>query len=200
MMKIKKKERSDRSKMIRTFIAVEIPEDLKQALQRLQGEFGRSRDRVTWVKPAGMHITLKFLGDIEEQRIPELGEKIRESCAGRSCFPVRLSGTGVFPGMKRPRVLWVGIVEGAEELRAIFQNLDPRLSEIGFSEEKRPFRPHITLGRIKEIRDPKGFKTQMEMHREVVIGSMTAHAVHLVESRLRPEGAVYRSRLAVSFE
>ncbi len=192
------KQHADHPNKIRAFIAVEIPEDLKIALQKIQDIFKGAGDRITWVKPAGLHITLQFLGDIEVQSIPDIGGEIEQACTVQSPFDIRLAGTGSFPDMKRPRILWAGIREGAEEIKEIYKDLEPRLSGIGFTQEKRLFRPHITLGRIKYIKDPGRFKSLIKQNSDVQIGSMTADAVHLIESRLRPDGAAYSSRLVVS--
>jgi 2'-5' RNA ligase len=192
------KQHPDRSNKIRAFIAVKIPEDLKIALQKIQEIFKDSGDRIRWVKPSGMHITLKFLGDIEVQNIPDIGREIEQACTGSSHFEIRLAGTGSFPDMKRPRILWAGIQEGAEEIKKIYKDLEPGLSRIGFIQERRPFRPHITLGRIKHIKDRERFKSRIMQNSEIQIGTMTADAVHLIESRLRPDGAVYSSQLVVS--
>lgn len=187
-------------KKIRAFIAVEIPDDLKQALAGVQRAFQGTRNRISWVRPAGMHITLKFLGDIEERKIPEIGREMEQVASGRGLIPVEFFGTGVFPDLNRPRVLWAGIRQGADPLGGIFEELDPRLAGIGFSGEPRPFRPHLTLGRIKQLRDRQGLATRVEENRDREIGSMTADSLHLMESRLRPEGALYTSRLTVPLE
>ncbi|OIP61416.1 MAG: RNA 2',3'-cyclic phosphodiesterase [Nitrospirae bacterium CG_4_9_14_3_um_filter_53_35] len=184
------------SETIRAFIAVEIPEELKQGLVRLQQAFQSRGDRVTWVRPQGMHITLKFLGEIGEESISEIGEEIKGVCAEVPRFHAGISGTGVFPNEKQPRTLWVGIKDGAEPLKQIARDLEARLARIGFVPERRPFSAHITIGRIKEIRDRRRFAAQIAKHKESEIGSMTAEAVHLFESRLRPDGAVYIERFS----
>lgn len=182
---------------IRAFIAVEIPDHCKEAMQRIQDGFRSTRGRVSWVRPEGMHITLKFLGDIEERRIPEIEGEIREVCAGRPAFPVCLRGTGVFPDLRRPRVLWIGMREGADELKELFADLDLRLARMGFAREDRAFHPHVTLGRIKLIQNLQGFSALVEKNREAEAGSMTADSVCLIQSELHPEGAVYTPRLSV---
>ncbi len=186
--------RPERAKMIRAFISVEIPDEIKGALQDIQQAFRESRDRITWVRPQGMHITLKFLGDIEEGSIPEIGARMQKAGDNIEPFVIHLLGAGVFPGMKKPRVLWAGIREGAEDLKKIQEDLDSRLEDLGFPISIRPFSPHITIGRIKDIRDPRWFAAQMEKHGDTEIGSMRAESIHLFESRLRPDGAVYTER------
>ena len=195
-MTVKNEEDEVGSKTIRVFISVEIPDEIKGALQEIQQVFRESGDRVTWVRPQGMHITLKFLGDIEEGSIPGIGARMQKAVDGIEPFVIHLVGTGVFPGTKKPRVLWAGIREGAEDLKKIQEDLDPLLSEIGFPMEARPFSPHITMGRIKEIRDPKRFKAWIERHREAEIGSMRAASIHLFQSQLRPDGAFYTEKFA----
>lgn len=195
-MKPETEARPDQAKLIRAFISVEIPDEIKGALQGIQQAFRESGDRVTWVRPQGMHITLKFLGDIEEESIPGIGAWMQKAVDGIEPFVIHLVGTGVFPGMKKPRVLWAGIREGAEDLKKIQEDLDSRLSEIGFPREARPFRPHMTMGRIKEIHDPKRLKARIERYREAEIGSMRAASIHLFQSQLRPDGAFYTEKYA----
>jgi 2'-5' RNA ligase len=196
-MAARPQRKPERPAKIRAFIAVELPDALKAALGEVQEAFRTARGRMKWVRPAGMHLTLKFLGDVEEGLVPEIGRRIEMACDGRKAFPVHFYGTGVFPDLRRPRVLWIGVKEGAEALIETATALDPLLREIGFPEETRPFRPHLTLARIKEIGDRQGFKALVAQHREIDAGTMTANGVHLVESRLRPDGAVYKTRLTV---
>jgi 2'-5' RNA ligase len=178
---------------IRAFIALEVTAPLKELLQGWQKAFRRGGDRVGWVQPAGMHLTLKFLGDVEDGMVPKIAEQIQRACLHRAPFSVTLQGAGVFPGVKRPRVLWVGIGEGREQVKEIFQDLDPLLGEIGFPRETRPFHPHVTLGRIKGLEDRAGFAARVVERRETEVGTMRVEAVHLIESRLRPQGAEYQT-------
>ncbi len=140
-----------------------------------------------------MHLTLKFLGEIEEAMIPAIGEGISRACAKQGTFLLHLTGIGLFPGWKRPRVLWAGVEKGEEELRELFRRLDPLLEKIGFPQEKREFHPHITLGRIKSFRDQRRFMAHAAEYRGVDVGTMTVDSLHLIESRLRPDGAEYRT-------
>jgi len=147
-----------------------------------------------------MHLTLKFLGEIEETMIPPISEAISRTCAGREPFMLHLAGVGVFPGAKCPRILWAGVAQGEEQLRSIFSRLDPLLERIGFPQEKRVFHPHVTLGRIKALHDRRRFVAHAAENREVDVGSMMVEAVHLTESRLRSEGAEYRIRFTSSLK
>ncbi len=181
----------------RAFIAVALPDSLKESLREVQERFKKVGGKVGWVRPAGMHVTLKFLGDVEEGMIPEIGGCMGRALGGRKAFTIGFSGAGVFPDLRRPRVLWVAAQEGAEELGEMAAALDPLLSEIGFDREKRPFRPHMTLGRIKVLGDRERLAALIAEHRETDVGRMTANAVRLVESRLRPDGAIYTTRFSV---
>jgi len=185
-------------KRLRAFIAVELSDPIKASLGRIQDSFRRLGDRVGWVKPAGMHLTLKFLGEIEEKMVSPVGKEMAGACADRRPFPLHLAGTGLFPGSRNPRVLWVGIREGAEEVRSLFRRLDPLLEEIGFPREERDFHPHITLGRIKSFRDRRRFMAHAAEKRKVEVGTMTVESIHLIESCLHPDGAEYRVRLTAS--
>ena len=187
----------EQSPKFRAFIAVVLPDPLKEALREMQGRFSKIGGKVGWVRPAGMHVTLKFLGDVEEAMVPEIGGCMDRAFGGRKAFAVGIRGAGVFPDLRRPRVLWAGVHEGADELKEMAASLDPLLEEIGFPREKRPFRPHMTLGRIKVPADRERLAALIDEHRETEVGTMTVDGVHLVESRLRPDGAVYKTRFSV---
>lgn len=166
----------------------------------MQDFFRSKEDRIGWVKPAGMHLTLKFLGEIDEEMIPLIGERISFACAEQGPFPLHLTGIGVFPGFNRPRVLWVGVGEGTKKLREIFDSLDPLLGEIGFSTGEKEFHSHVTLGRIKRLHNRRDLVKRIREQQGIEVGQMEVEAVRLVESRLRPVGADYRDRFVVSLE
>ncbi len=182
---------------IRAFIALDVPAGLKAALGSVQGAFRNSRDRVSWTRAAGMHITLKFLGETDEALIPAVGQCMRRACGAAEPFALQLTGIGVFPDVRRPRVLWVGVGEGAAALSALGLALDAQLAELGFSQEKRPYHGHVTLGRIKSLGDRQRFAARVTEHRALELGHMPADALHLIESRLHPAGAQYTTRLTV---
>ncbi len=182
---------------IRAFIALDIPAELKTVLVTVQDTFQDARNRISWTRAAGMHITLKFLGQTEEALIPQIGECMRKACSAATPFVLRLAGTGVFPDLRRPRVLWVGIQEGAEALGALVRALDPQLAEWGFPRGKRAYHGHVTLGRIKTLGDRQRFADRVTEQQNREVGPMRADALHLIESRLHPAGAHYTTRLSV---
>jgi 2'-5' RNA ligase len=177
-------------KMIRSFIAVDIPEAVRDKLDGLLFKLKNSQADVKWVKSKSIHITLKFLGDVEEARLPQIKEIMENAVKNVQPFTVSIEGTGAFPDDRRPRVLWVGVQKGFETLIRLAADLDSQLAALGFELEKRPYSPHLTLGRV---RSPKQIDTVIDM-----MHSMTFHAgdflnedILLMRSDLRPDGAVY---------
>jgi 2'-5' RNA ligase len=188
------------SETIRSFIAVELPDDVLSAVSRVQGQLNSYGFRTKWVRPANIHVTLKFLGDIDSGTIDVIANAMVSAAEG--CAPISLSakGIGVFPNTKRPRVLWVGLTGEVNLLIDLQRKLDDRLSDIGFAKEHRAFKGHLTLGRFKArvnsseitraLTEFEDFETQSFMARELI----------LFKSELRPSGAVYSKLEVISLE
>ena len=176
--------------MIRSFIAVDIPGDVRDKLDSLIDKLKNSQADVKWVKPKSIHITLKFLGNVEEARLPKIKEIVENVAKNIQPFTVSIEGTGTFPNDRRPRVLWVGIRKGSETLTRLAEELDSRLSVLGFEREKRSYSPHLTLGRV---RSSKNIDTLMDMMHSMPFqaGDFLNEAILLMKSDLRPDGAVY---------
>jgi 2'-5' RNA ligase len=156
---------------------------LQKALRRHHGD-------VKWVRPESIHITLKFLGDVEEESVEEIEGVLHKSVQGFSPFSIELSDTGVFPHVHRPRVLWVGIKKGAQELGGLARKVDASLQELGFEPEKRHFSAHITLGRV---RSPHGMDTTIKemISTDFRTKSFHVESIEFMKSDLKPTGAVY---------
>jgi 2'-5' RNA ligase len=137
---------------LRTFIAVETPPPLREAAGQLAALLQASGADVKWVEPENLHLTLKFLGDVAAERIPEVCKAVGRALEGQEPCEVEVRGAGAFPRPQRPRTLWLGISEGHEPLRRIFTALERELAKRGFPKEHRPFEPHLTLGRVREGR------------------------------------------------
>lgn len=137
-----------------------------------------------------LHLTLKFLGDTEEGLVPEIVAAMREATAEVRPFEIRIRGTGAFPSLGRMNVIWVG-VEGAEPLARIAEALEGSLEALGFPRERRAWKAHATLARVKGHRDLDRVRRVLEAHRDDAFGTTVADAVHLKKSVLRPEGAEY---------
>ena len=177
-------------KMIRSFIAVDIPEAVRDMLDGLLGKLRNSQADVKWVKSKSIHITLKFLGDVEEARLPQIKEIMGNVVKNIQPFTISIEGMGAFPNDRRPHVLWVGVQKGSETLIRMAADLDSQLAALGFEREKRSYSPHLTLGRI---RSPKKIDAVIDMMHSMTfhVGDFLNEDILLMKSDLRPEGAVY---------
>ncbi len=179
------------SKPIRTFVAFKLPANIISAIRQVQDEIAAYRFKAKWVHPAKIHLTLKFLGDARADSIGKIGEAIQRSTKGCSPIELRAKGIGVFPGISRARVVWVGIKGETDLLRKLQEALQNELSQIGFAREKRSFKGHLTLGRLKKRPDPKALLKAIEDVGGFESEPFTADRVILFKSDLKPEGAVY---------
>ncbi len=175
--------------MIRSFLAVQLPPVVVQYLERVSAQLQGLGLHGRFVRPESVHLTLKFLGDIEKSRVEQLAEQVEQCCSGFESFELKAGGVGVFPHLKRPRVVWVGLGT-SRELSQLQRCIDSRLDREGFPSDKRPFHPHLTLLRLKSQRNvPEltrfiSLAPQEEMKFQV-------EEVHLWRSLLRPDGARY---------
>jgi len=192
---------SHNPEQIRSFIAIELPEEAKEGLARLRKELERDEHKfVKWVDPGGIHLTLKFLGNIPSKRVTEITEAIKEAAQGISPFHLEISGLGAFPSIRQARVLWVGIGGEVDKLSRLQKNIDSALAALGFAKEERPFVPHLTLARIREGASPPERRSFGEL-----VGSTTfedkyhveVEAIRLMRSQLTPAGAIYTCLSAV---
>ena len=182
---------------IRSFVAVELPEAVKAALTRLQEEVKAGGGGVKWVEPRGIHLTLKFLGSVEEAKVPPLVQALTRACEGFGPFEVALSGLGVFPSPSRPRVAWVGLSGGVETLLQLQEGVEKVLSPFGFPQEERSFTPHLTIARLREGVAPDEARAfgQAFLKASPESVSFKVEGISLMKSQLTPSGAIY-TRLA----
>jgi len=186
---------------IRSFVAIELEEDVKRALGELQQTLRDSgtEGQVRWVKPDGMHLTLKFLGNVPADRIKELTLAVTRGCQGVRQFRIGFQGLGCFPSLSRPNVIWVGVEGETEELAALQTGIEEHLSVLGYPPEKRRYAPHLTLGRVGRDVAPsqqRRLGSLVEALTVGVLGEMPVPEVSLMRSDLSPSGARY-SQLAV---
>jgi 2'-5' RNA ligase len=179
------------SKTIRTFIAIEIPKTVISKIRELQDVIKAYGFKIRWVRAENIHLTLKFLGDIEEIKINEIAKAVSKAVEKYSPISLKAKGIGVFPGIKRPRVLWVGLSGQLEALVKLQQTLDENLIALGFSREERPFKGHLTMGRIKDKIDVKKLGDALMAFRRFESETFTADQIILYKSELTPSGAVY---------
>lgn len=188
------------SEEIRAFIAIELPDEVRKGLARLRDELERDEHRfVKWVAPDGIHLTLKFLGNIPSKRVTEITEAMQEAAHGISPFHLQISGTGVFPGLKQVRVFWVGVGGEVDRLSKLQEHIDSALSSMGFAKEERHFVPHLTLARIRQDASPSQRRSFGELAGSAIFEdeyAIAVEAVNLMRSQLTPAGAIY-TRLSV---
>lgn len=181
--------------LIRTFIAVELPADVRAALSALIDRMAvRWPERgVRWVKGDNMHLTLRFLGDTDEALVPDLNAGLDGIAKGAAPFELRLDGAGCFPNARRPRVIWVGLGDPGDRLLPLQEQVERLARACGWEREKRAFSPHLTLGRVRErTRSPEG-----DWLAAPEPLAFRIEAMQLIESQLKPTGAEYAALHAV---
>ena len=175
---------------MRSFIAIPISRQVRIRLVQLAEEIGNSGVRGRPVRSDAVHLTLKFLGEIKAQQVPEILTALEQTARQCQAFRIRAQSLGVFPSRKRPRVLWAGLIP-ENPIVGLQKKLEQSLEEIGVSPENRPFHPHLTLLRIREIQDRQSFNCQIERNSEVSFGVVEVREIVLFESLLKPSGAEY---------
>lgn len=175
---------------LRSFIAIELPEAVRTALSEFQRELQKCGADVRWVKPQGIHLTLKFLGEISEKDAHRITGAIEGTVKHYSCFNLRIRGAGVFPNRKSPRVLWTGAEESAT-LQGLQREIEDAMSALGFEKEDRRFSPHLTLGRFRSTFGKEPLMEQLELNKDRDLGYINVEAVSFMKSELGPSGAKY---------
>jgi 2'-5' RNA ligase len=194
-------EVSHNPEQIRSFIAIELPEEAKEGLARLKKELERDEHKfVKWVDPGGIHLTLKFLGNIPSKRVTEITEAIEKAALVISPFHLEISGLGAFPSLRQARVFWVGIGGEVDKLSRLQQNIDSALAALGFAKEERPFMPHLTLARIRQGASPLERRSFGELVGSTIFEDkyhVKVETLSLMRSQLTPAGAIYTCLSAV---
>ena len=178
--------------VIRTFIAIRLPGEIERALGKLAAGLRPAWPErgVRWVKAENIHLTLRFLGDKEEERVGGIGEGLAAVAGEHEAFELALEGSGCFPNGRRPRVIWTGVADDAGRLVALQSDIEGLVRELGWEAETRDYRPHLTLGRVRQgVKPPQGHWCGDPPAMTFAVG-----AVELIESELQPGGAEYRTR------
>jgi RNA 2',3'-cyclic 3'-phosphodiesterase len=176
---------------LRVFIAVFPPNEVVDGLAALVERVRRPGDGISWVKPANLHYTLRFLGELEERRAEAACRAAAQAVIGLAPFAAALGAPGAFPDFRRPRVLWIGLDAGREPLELLARSLDEALRREGFGPPDKPFRAHLTLGRVREPGGGGG-GVAGGLSGERAPGRFTVAALTVVHSTLDPRGSVYR--------
>jgi 2'-5' RNA ligase len=172
-----------------------LPDELRQRLATATERLRPHAADVTWVTPANLHVTLKFLGQVAESRVAVLTDALRAAVAGQRAFDVAVRGLGAFPSPTRPRVLWAGLEDATGGLTALGERVDACCGGLGFPRETRAFAAHVTLGRVREPRRQPALGEALA--RPADFGRLRVECVSLMRSELSPRGARY-SELAAA--
>lgn len=187
---------------IRSFIAIDLPESLLDLVQRIQKDFRKMGFSFRWVKPEQVHITLKFMEDLASDDHRAIQEALTETAAQSAPFALTLQGCGVFPNLRAPRVLWLGMGGTVDRLGLLQKRLDHAISQKTHNRvamEDRPFKAHLTIARIKGGVDANHLLNAMKSHAGFQSEPFTVSELHWIESRLNPTGPAYQHLSAVSF-
>ena len=176
---------------IRAFIAIELSDQVKETIRNFQEQLKPLGCDVSWVKPENAHLTLKFLGDVKIKMIPSVTETLANSCRDLRSFDMALTQPGVFPDLRHPRVVWIGLDDTEGKLGQLAGSLETALGNIGFKKERRDFQAHITVGRV---RTPKNIVRFCEAIKSFAVPAGIKQSVGEItffKSTLTPQGSVY---------
>jgi 2'-5' RNA ligase len=175
---------------MRAFIAIELPENIRAAVRRTQALFRSASPEARWTQPEGIHLTLKFLGEVSDRKVREVCDSLRK-LGPFEAFAIELKGFGFFPDARRPHVFWGG-VEAPASLSQLAMQIEEALWAIGFAREERAFRPHLTLARFRVPKPQPVLQALLAQQGEQELGSFEVSEFFLFESKLSPHGAEYR--------
>ena len=183
--------------MIRAFIAIELSKEIIQRLDQVSKELQSNLAGVPvrWVPAENIHLTLKFLGDVSESNLEMLTKILHSAVVAHPPFEVSVGVLGAFPKVHQPRVIWIGL-EAPPELISIQHAIESETARLGYTQEDRPFSPHLTLGRVSRnatARDLQAIASQLERSKVGFLGATRVEAIHLFRSDLNPGGAIYTS-------
>ncbi len=188
---------SSRSEHLRLFVAVALPPPAKAAVTRLINGLRSARVAgVRVVAPEAVHITLKFLGNVEAPRVGKLTDALDAVGPSVPPFTVEISGIGGFPNLLTPRVLWTGVTAGAEDLASLSRAVDAACTPVGFAPERRPFSPHVTIARLRDnasTEDRRRAGAALSALPRLDEASFTVASIHLIESTLSQTGPTYQT-------
>jgi 2'-5' RNA ligase len=186
---------------IRSFLAFELPPEIREEIGKISRELRKSRLPARWVREENIHLTIVFLGSIDENVVEDLKEKVGSVVEGFAGFKARLSGAGVFPNGRKPRVLWIGLEGDIGGLSRLRDELQDALKVFGLREEKRPFRAHLTLGRFKDrLDDDEELKWILDRYHDIASELYSLDELVLFKSDLKPGGPVYTKMASWPFK
>lgn len=186
---------------MRLFVGIFLDASLRDAVARLceslRNACPSARTAVKWTQSENLHLTLKFLGNVDPERVPLLVEAIR-GVSDASAFDIAFGEIQAFPSLARPQILWIGVEQGEQRLADLAARIDAQLSDIGFPKETRKFSAHLTIGRVREGRSINGFAQAAKSLNPARVGAQRVESVALIESRLTPAGPIYALQRSVA--
>jgi len=179
---------------MRTFIAIELPKEIKDSLARLQEQLKLAQADTKWVAPENIHLTLKFLGERDDKKVEKIKQVMDEIATRNKSFQIRISLLGAFPKIDSPRIIWVGIDKGDSETKQIAQELETEIAKVGIPKEDRPFSSHITIGRTRSNLNLKNLVQELKKLEgifEQENQEFNTTKITLFKSTLTPIGPIY---------
>jgi RNA 2',3'-cyclic 3'-phosphodiesterase len=183
---------------VRLFVAVHLTDEIRERLASAQDRLRRAQADVSWVKPGNLHITLKFLGEVEPKRLDRIRPALAEVAQGVAAFSLEVAGMGAFGG-RIPRVVWVGVQAGSGQLAELARRVENGLGGIGFPKEKRGFTAHFTLGRVRSPRNVESLLARLREEQAAGFGMASVGWFSLMQSELNPSGSIYTELDRFSF-
>jgi 2'-5' RNA ligase len=175
---------------MRSFIAIDLPPDIKEAIRSVIRVLSAGASCIRWVPVENIHLTLKFLGEVKEDLVPRIEKQLRLSAERHQAFNITVKGAGAFPDLRSPNVLWVGI-EKSEALSFFFRDIEAGLSGLGFEPEARRFSPHLTIGRVRDKHGTEPVMRGLSTYKDTIFGTIDVQEIRLMKSILKPSGAEY---------
>jgi 2'-5' RNA ligase len=168
-----------------------MPDEIQAKLVEIQTDLAKFMPRVSWVKRGNIHLTLKFLGDIQTNQVESINSVLQDVAESHSSFDMNLTGIGVFPELRRPRVIWIGITRGAEQATQLAEAVSNSLQPLGFPREKRGFTPHLTLARIRNPVNLQDVSSKFNQYDNLDIPTLKINQIAFIRSQLHPQGSIY---------
>ena len=176
---------------LRCFIAIDIPDRIRQEIGALIEGLKKYDADVKWIPAANLHLTLKFLGSTPESLLPVLNDSLSGIVVSYKPFYIKIGDTGVFPNRKYPRICWIGMEEDAGILKTLRADIENAMTRLGFKPEERDFKPHLTIGRVRSRQGMINIVNELDQYKGPTFGGFTVENVRIMKSELKPKGAEY---------
>jgi 2'-5' RNA ligase len=176
---------------MRCFIAIPLPTDTHQELSKIQSQLKETEADVGWVRSDNIHLTLKFLGEVEETKIKTISQELKKLISKHTCFETMLGKLGTFPTLSNPRVIWIGVSKNEDKINKLQQNIEEILEPLGFAKETRFFHSHLTLGRVRSKKNIQKLIEKIKILPFPQFKPITVDRIILFQSILKPTGAEY---------